>query len=236
MDINVYPDIFHKTPASLDRHLSQLRGTSWKLPQSVVIAGFLNWVTISRSTLKQLLSSSFCCTGWSCKTLITDKNLLYHHGGCKHPSCIQTYIDVSTKISYWSKKDFFYNIYSLIGFVSASLHPIYLPISDKFHQTAKPIYFPIPTILFSFVISQFDCCLYWAREAFNHGFIIFTLLWFCSKVPIWGGIFEIYNLFVLSLRSFQSCFRYFHQRPFIPDTCRRQQFCCILPIFYIFST
>ena len=54
-------------------------------------AGFLKWVTISRSTLKQLLSSSFCCTGWSCKTLITDKNLLYHHEGCKHPSCIQTY-------------------------------------------------------------------------------------------------------------------------------------------------
>ena len=39
-----------------------------------------------------------------------------------------------------------------------------------------------------------------------------------------------------SLWSFQSCFRYFHQRPFIPNTCCRQQFCCILPNFYCFST
>ena len=47
MDIKVYSEIFHTTPVSLDRHISQLRGTSWKLPQSVVIAGFLKWVAIS---------------------------------------------------------------------------------------------------------------------------------------------------------------------------------------------
>ena len=153
MDINVYPDIFHKTPVWTDtfHNWDAHHKSSHKV---WLLQDFLTGWQYPRSTLKQLLSSSFwgsCCTGWSCKTLIRDKNLLYRHGGCKHPSCIQTYIDVSTKISYWSKKDFFDNISSLIGFVSASLHPIYLPISDKFHQTANPIYFPIPTILFSFV-------------------------------------------------------------------------------------